>query len=59
MPSQEQIEQIDQYQFDLGKPQKNNGLFLVARPLRKGGGSKGWATKKITLFAASPSQIYI
>ena len=29
----------------LGKPQKDNGIFLVARPLR-GGGGKGLATKK-------------
>ena len=32
----------------LGKPQKNNGLFLVAQPLR-GGGGKGLATKKKAL----------
>ena len=30
--------------FQLGKPQKNNGIFLVARTLR--GGGKGLATKK-------------
>ena len=33
----------------LGKPQKNNGLFLVAQPLR-GGGDMGLATKKINRF---------
>ena len=31
----------------LGKPQKNYGIFLVARPLR---GSKGLATKKKDRF---------
>ena len=29
-----------------GKPQKNVGLFLVARPLSGGGGGKGWLLKK-------------
>ena len=35
-----------------GKPQ-NSGLFLVARPLKKGGGGKGLATKeKVSFFEA-------
>ena len=39
--------------LSLGKPQKN--FFLVARPLRGGGGGcKGLATKKITFFYFVP-----
>ena len=37
--------------LSLGKPQKNN-VFLVAGPLR-GGGGKGLATKKKYLFWSS------
>ena len=35
----------------LGKPQKNNGIFLVARPLR-GGRVRAWPLRKRTFFEA-------
>ena len=58
-PVQDAAKEANAHNFILGFPdgmytdhrvreaaKKNNGLFLVARPLRGGGGVKGLATRK-------------